>query len=186
MAKAQKTAGRGSSLRYELIRDFSKLYNKNIPEYTDSDKERKLEIFNIPNSETSIVSGEPTTKGGGDHLYEVRGYYRHTSQYGIESEWNKLPVTAGENKSYKKMCGKDVGWQKLTEEELTTLSEDNQILYRCIQEWFSYCESRGVSLCFEMPETVEDIMEETVENALTALRRGFQQMESEYGKLDSN
>jgi hypothetical protein len=57
MAKAQKTAGRGSSLRYELIRDFSKLYNKNIPEYTDSDKERKLEIFNIPNSETSIVSG---------------------------------------------------------------------------------------------------------------------------------
>jgi hypothetical protein len=37
-----------------------------------------------------------------------------------------------------------------------------------------------------MPETVEEIMEETVENALTALRRGFQQMESEYGKLDSN
>jgi len=181
--KAQKTAARGTSLRYELVRDFYKCI-KGIPEYTDNDSERKLEIFDIPNAQTSIVSGDPTTKGGGDHLYEVRGYYRYTKRYGIESEWNKLPVTQSENKNYKKMCSKDVGWQKLTEEELPSLTKEENILYLRIQSWINYCESRGVELSFEMPEKIEEIMEEAVQKALIVLSQGFEEMKNEFDSMD--
>lgn len=152
---------RKSTIRYEMTRDFVAKYTaKFIPEFSNEDRVKMLEIFQIPDLKTCIVTGQKVAKTGGDHLFEVRGYYKKTGKVGIEQKWNRLPVTTGENKRYKKYefidennkkYTKNIGYQKLTENELKMCDHGKKKLYNNIQKWIDHCDSRSVKLYVEMP-----------------------------------
>ena len=119
--------GRWSTINYELTKVFSVVESIGInPVFTEDDYKKKLEIFEIPNHKTCFISGEKS-KGRGDHIYEINGYYKYTQLYGIDDRWNTVPVKVSLNKGYKKLkfimngkqIEKDIGYQDLTEEELT-------------------------------------------------------------------
>ena len=132
-------------------------YKKMNPEFTEEDRKKKCEILNIPNCNTCFISGEESN-GVGDHLFEINGYAKYTNgQHGTYDKWNTVPVLGKLNKSYKKFKFengniKDIGYQKLTQEELNECSEKNKDIYIKIMEWQKYVLSRGAQLYWEMTE----------------------------------
>ena len=105
------------------------------------------------------------SNGKGDHIYEVRGFLKETGCYGSESEWNIIPVIGSENKKYKKMCGKDIGYETLTYDEFEQCTEQQRDIYKKIIKWKHYCNDRGGKLVWNRENhlefyTVLDEMEE--------------------------
>ncbi|MDB0004595.1 hypothetical protein N9E21_01850 [Candidatus Poseidoniaceae archaeon] len=189
--KSSNVNSRKSTIRYEMTRDFVANYTaKFIPEFSDEDELKMLEIFNIPDLKTCIVTGQKVAKTGGDHLFEVRGYYKKTEKVGIEQKWNRLPVTTDENKRYKKYdfvdenhkkYTKNIGYQKLTEDELEMCDKQKKDLYNNIQNWVDYCDNRGVKLCVKMPTNAEKHMNTAIDEAFTILEKGIEKMVNSVG-----
>jgi len=132
-------------------------YNKMNPKFTEEDRKKKCEILNITNCKTCFISNEKS-KGVGDHLFEINGYAKVTNgKHGTYDEWNTVPVIGKLNKSYKKFKfengnTKDIGYQKLTQEEFNECSEKNKDIYIKIMKWQKYVLSRGARLYWEMTE----------------------------------
>ena len=136
------------------------------PKYTQEDNQKKLEIFNIPDNKTCFVTGLKSN-GTGDHIYEINNYHKYTGRRGINDQWNIVPVTGSINKSYKKvkftmpngeLVKKDVGYQKLTEEEKRYLlqSQDETHIkfirvYKQLEKWNQYVIERGAVTSFVEP-----------------------------------
>ena len=183
---SNKIGSRLSTIRYEMTRDFMAHYTANkIPEFTEENEEMMLKIFQIPNMETCIVTGETIRKSGGDHLFEVRGYLRKTGKCGIEQKWNRLPVSTGQNVKYKKYkCHdktgkeykKNIGWEELTEDEFNQQTDDMKERYLQIRKWMKYCQSQGVSLGWELPEEAVNEMEKSISIAMENLQKGLTRM----------
>lgn len=167
--------------QYYLSKILSKKYllmNPN-PEYTKQDEIKKLEILDIPNSKTCFITGE-NSKGVGDHLYEINGYYRRTNKRGINDKWNILPVCGVENKRYKKikftmpngrLVNKDIGYEQLDVEEFNYMIEsgDPELckmadIFIKIIEWKSYVEKRNAKIYYEEPENFKNIRIKFKEN----------------------
>jgi len=183
--KSSKMKSRLSTIRYEMTRDFIAHYaSTRVPEFTVENENKLMEIFQLPNLKTCIVTGEKVAKSGGDHLFEVRGYLKKTGKVGIEQKWNRLPVSTGENIRYKKYkfetngkeYVKNIGFEILTEEELVKCSDEKKSLYHKIRNWVDYCEGQNVSLGFQMPEAAEREMENSIGKAMDILLTGIEKM----------
>jgi|GEM_PF-3569397 hypothetical protein len=184
--KSSNVRSRNSTIRYEMTRDFIANYtSKFIPGFSETDEAKMLEIFAIPDMKTCVVTGQKVSKTGGDHLFEVRGYYKKTGKVGIEQKWNRLPVTNDQNKRYKKYqfidenekkYTKNIGYENLTEEELKMCDEGQRELYQNIQTWIDYCDTRGVELGVEMPKDAEEKMNIAIEEAIDILEKGIENM----------
>ena len=164
----KKAIGRHSDQKYYLTQMLcNKWLDKNPnPEYTNEDNQKKLEIFDIPNNKTCFVTGLKSN-GRGDHIWEMNGYHKYTNRRGINDQWNIIPVVGSKNKTYKKiqftmpdgkLVKKDIGYQKLTEEEeLYMLQSEDDILmdsiriYKQLEKWKQYVAERGAVLSFEEP-----------------------------------
>ena len=189
--KSSNVNSRKSTIRYEMTRDFVANYTaKFIPEFSDADQIKMLGIFKIPDLKTCIVTGQKVAKTGGDHLFEVRGYYKKTDKVGIEQKWNRLPVTTDENKRYKKYdfvdenhkrYTKNIGYQKLTKNELEMCDKGKKELYNNIQTWIDYCDSRGVKLYVKMPTEAEKQMNDAIDEAFAIFEKGIEKMVNSVG-----
>ena len=139
------------------------LINNPNPEFTQEDLYKKLEIFEVSSMKECFVTGN-SSKGVGDHLFEINGYFNNTSKRGLNDKWNLLPVCGEKNKSYKKInfmmngkrVKKDIGYEYLTNVEILYLiSSENETeikmadLCEKIRKWMDYVKSRGARLCFE-------------------------------------
>lgn len=187
MAKqARNVNSRKSTIRYEMTRDFVADYtSRHIPEFTAKDEIAMKKIFSIPNLNTCVVTGQEVAKSGGDHLFEVRGYFKKTGKVGIEQRWNRIPVLPEENKRYKKYefvdpngkkYYKNIGFEDLSDEELESCSLDKIRLYQSIKSWFEYCDERGVKLFVQMPKKAEEVMNNAVDLAFEILENGVNSM----------
>ena len=184
--KSSKIKSRLSTIRYEMTRDFIAHHTSTlIPDFTEENENKLMDIFKIPDLKTCIVTGEKVKKSGGDHLFEVRGYLKKTGKVGIEQKWNRLPVSTGENIRYKKykfetlkgdMYTKNIGFELLTEQELRLCSDDKKSLYHKIRNWVDYCESQNVSLGYEMPKAAEREMDLAIQKAMDVLLAGIENM----------
>jgi len=171
-----------------MTRDFIAHHtSKIIPDFTEKDEQKMMDIFGIPDLKTCVVTGEKVAKSGGDHLFEVRGYLKKTGKVGIEQKWNRLPVSTSENIRYKKFkftdtngksYTKNIGWEELTEFEYENCTPQQQKLYRNIRNWFSYCEGKNVMLGVEMPEPARIEMENAIESAMEILLHGIENMKN--------
>ena len=62
----------------------------------------KLEIFDIPNLKTCFITGKESKKLiKGDYLFEICKFRNILGAYGIDSQWNTIPVTSDINVNYK-------------------------------------------------------------------------------------
>tara|TARA_Y100000389_G_scaffold106063_1_gene102984 strand:+ start:854 stop:1669 length:816 start_codon:yes stop_codon:yes gene_type:complete len=147
--RSKNLENRETDTYYWFDKDILNCYDiKYNVRFLPKDARMKLEIFEISRDNICIITGQKSN-GIGDHLYEIRGYYKATGHYGSETQWNILPVIGSENKKYKKMAGKDIGYQELTDEELTTCSESQRELYVKIQKWKQYCKERGANIYWD-------------------------------------
>ena len=170
----KKAKGRHSDQKYYLTKILCEkwlLKNPN-PEYTKEDNQKKLEIFDIPDNRTCFVTGLKSN-GTGDHIYEINNYHKYTGRRGINDQWNIVPVVGSINKKYKKikftmsdgkLVKKDIGYQKLTEEEKLYLlqSEDDTHIdfirvYRQLEKWNQYVVERGAVMSFVEPNEFKQI-----------------------------
>ena len=118
------------------------------PIFTQDDLNKKLEILEVESIKECFVTGNQS-KGVGDHLFEINGYFKNTCKRGFNDKWNVLPVCGDKNKNYKKfnfmmnniLIKKDVGYEDLTNEEfLYLISSENEeemkmaILYEKIRK----------------------------------------------------
>lgn len=159
---------RYSDQKYYISKILSnKFLEKNPnPTFTEEDANTKINIFDIPNTNTCFITGE-SVNGVGDHYYEINGYHKYTNRRGIDDPWNIIPVAGKINKSYKvfqftmdgQKIKKNIGYQDLSDDELIYLlnSEcDNDIslgnIYCKIYEWKKYVKQRGAVLSYEEPE----------------------------------
>ena len=186
--QSSKMKSRLSTIRYEMTRDFIAHHtSKIIPEFTSEDEQKMMEIFEIPDMKTCVVTGEKVAKSGGDHLFEVRGYLKKTGKVGIEQKWNRLPVSTSENIRYKKFkftddngksYTKNIGWEELTDAEFNLCTPKQQRLYRNIRKWFSYCDEKNVMLGVEMPDGARIEMEKAIDSAMDILLEGIERMKN--------
>ena len=173
----KKAKGRHSDQKYYLTKILCEkwlLKNPN-PKYTSEDHQKKLEIFDIPYHKTCFVTGLKSN-GTGDHIYEINNYHKYTGRRGIDDQWNIVPVVGSINKKYKKiqftmldgkLVKKDIGYQKLTEEEKLYLlqSEDDTHIdfirvYSQLEKWNQYVVERGAVMSFVEPNEFKQIRRE--------------------------
>lgn len=173
----KKAKGRHSDQKYYLTKILCEkwlLKNPN-PEYTKADNQKKLEIFDIPDNKTCFVTGLKSN-GTGDHIYEINNYHKYTGRRGIDDQWNIVPVVGSINKRYKKiqftmsngqLVKKDIGYQKLTEDEKLCLlqSEDETHIkfiriYMQLEKWNQYVIERGAVMSFVEPNEFKLIRSE--------------------------
>ena len=174
MERARKTAiGRCSDQYYYLSKILSAKFMELSPNptFTEEDRQKKMEIFGVENLNTCFITGEPS-KGVGDHFKEINGYYAKTGMRGIDDEWNILPVSGSQNKSYKimeyvidgKKIKKNIGFESIPDWELLHLaSSENEVylqyydIYVKVWNWQRYAENRGAKMWYKEPESFENI-----------------------------
>ena len=162
--QSSKMKSRLSTIRYEMTRDFIAHHtSKIIPEFTSEDEQKMMEIFEIPDMKTCVVTGEKVAKSGG------------------------LPVSTSENIRYKKFkftddndksYTKNIGWEELTDAEFNLCTSKQQRLYQNIRKWFSYCEEKNVVLGVEMPDAARIEMEKAIDSAMEILLEGIERMKN--------
>ena len=137
---------------------WMKAYEPKNPPFTEQDRIMKRLICGVDNLNTCFLTGSRHFKKG-DHVFEIKGYYKTTHKYGHSSEWNTLPVCAAENCSYKtvKVLGntRNLGRDILTPAEVDALSPTKRHIYDVIIKWKAYAASRGAFLSFTLPPHVE-------------------------------
>ena len=174
MDRECKTAlGRWSDQNYYLSKKLSKTYVQLVPNpvFTEEDRQKKMEIFGVPDLKTCFITEEPSN-GVGDHFKEINGYYAKTGMRGIDDEWNILPVSGSQNKSYKimeyvidgKKIKKNIGYESISDDELLYLaSSENEKyiqyydIYVKVWNWERYVENRGAKMWYKEPESFENI-----------------------------
>lgn len=144
-----------------------------IPPFETRDQDKKDALFDPC---TCFVTGFPLKqKNTGDHLYEVRSYYRFTGRYGIESDWNRIPVHSSVNATYKnfklslangEQVKRNIGYQALSTDEYSACTPEQKRIYDMVSAWKRYVASRGVQLSFTLPESVVKDIDRKVCNAL--------------------
>tara|TARA_B100000902_G_scaffold362665_1_gene381120 strand:+ start:276 stop:851 length:576 start_codon:yes stop_codon:yes gene_type:complete len=141
--------------KYYLVRLIYYNGHQTNPEFTEEDRKKKCEILEIPNTKTCFIT-KIKCKGTGDHLFEINGYAKYTDGlHGTYDEWNTIPVLGSKNKSYKTKYGinnKNIGFQELTQQELSTCSKEQQDIYNKLQQWKLYVKRRGASLSWKLTE----------------------------------
>ena len=157
----RKLITRWADQKYYFINFIYEKFHCVNPKFTEDDRKKKCEIFNIPNDKICFITGKPC-KGTGDHLFEINGYAKKTNGlHGTNDEWNKIPVIGSKNKSYKTKFGKNnknIGYQDLTDEELKKCTNDQKNIYQKIKSWKEYVKKRGASLTWKLTEKQERAM----------------------------
>ena len=126
-----------------------------------------------------FVSGKPLRPSAtGDHLYEVRNYYRVTGRYGVDAQWNRIPVHHSVNTKYKVFeiampsgttVKRNVGHETLTEEEYDACTPKQRFVYDLLQQWKAYVGYRGARLSYALPRETSERMNEVVRRALAMI-----------------
>jgi len=154
--------------------------NKPIDE-VDGARAKKEELFG---KNDCFITGEKNV-GVGDHLYAIRQYAPVTGEYGMNDDWNRIPVSGSINKNYKNFMfadghSKDIGYEILTEEELEELRKEKEDgikdeklkkklekykisrfeIYKKIREWIDYVEGIGIKLSFPFDTHDRKFMED--------------------------
>lgn len=117
------------------------------------DREWKLKICGIPDERTCFVTKKSGGVGRGDHVFETKGYFKLTGKFGVDDDWNILPVAGSLNNTYKIFQFKDghvknVGFQNLTRAELAECSKKQKHIYNVIRRWRAYTKRRNIRLSF--------------------------------------
>ena len=153
---------RKTTLLRDAVLDTHKLLGKTFiknPEYKEEHEMHKRAIIGhkkecfvcrISNKDTPLGKSAK-----GDHLFEIRGYYAQTGMYGIDDKWNVLPVCVKHNVKYKKIKNKNIGYEKLSDEELDTCTNKQKTVYFKIQRWLEYTQDNNVKLAIKYPPNVE-------------------------------
>ena len=169
---------RHTTLKRDMIRDVgSKIMPYlHIPPFETRDKHKKDALFDPL---TCFVTGLPLKrKNTGDHLYEVRSYYRFTGRYGIESDWNRIPVHSSVNATYKifklslangQRVTRNIGYQALSTDEYSACTPEQKHIYDTISAWKRYVTSREVQLSFTLPASVVEDIDTKVRYALRSI-----------------
>ena len=126
-----------------------------------------------------FVTGKPLKPGAtGDHLYEVRNYYRVTGRYGVDAQWNRIPVHQSVNTKYKVFeitlpskatVKRNVGHETLTNEEYQACTPKQQGTYDRLQKWKAYVKTRDAHLSYALPKAMTERMNEVVRRALAMI-----------------
>ena len=107
--------------------------------YTEDDRKKKCEIFEISNDKTDFITGQKLN-GIGDHYYPLTAERKKLNRIGSDSQWNRIPVS-GYNSKYK-----------------------NQSEYsEKIKQWENYCNSRGAKLFYQLTDGHSDIIKKGIE-----------------------
>ena len=132
------------------------------PPFTEKDLQKKLSICGVPNVRTCLITRKEKGVKVGDHIFETKGYYRKTGRYGVDDEWNTLPVCGAKNMSYKvfRRANKNIGYQTLTKRELQKCTKQQCRIYKIITRWKRYVKSRGAKLSFKLTAKQEAHLEQ--------------------------
>ena len=145
------------------------------PIFTKEDIEEKLKIFEVPDECTCFITQTKNKTKGGDHLWEINGYNKKTGYRGVDDDWNIIPVSQKENKTYKILSfekdnvkiKKDIGYETLTDEEYKYLNESNNPqyveyikTYNKITSWKEYVYIKGAVIRFKNPNNYNKILEQ--------------------------
>lgn len=155
------------------------------PIFEDRDLNKKLEIFGIPDIHTCFISGTTQQGKGGDHLFEINGYSNITDFRGVDDEWNMIPVSSKYNVSYKiikfsmndKIVKKNIGYEELTDEELSCLEESDRTIYEKISAWIKYVSKRGAIIKFKNPNNYNKVLEDFSEEYKLAMEKAIRKCE---------
>ena len=155
------------------------------PIFEDRDLDKKLEIFGISDILTCFVSGTKQKNKGEDHLFEINGYSNIADYRGVDDEWNIIPVSSKYNVSYKiiefimnnEIVKKNIGYQTLTDEELSCLEESDRIIYEKIFRWKKYVSDRGAIMCFKNPYNYNKVLEDFSEEYKLATEKAIRKCE---------
>lgn len=122
------------------------------PPFTKQDLKQKLKICGVPDLQTCLVTRQKKGVKVGDHVYETKGYFRRTGCYGVDDEWNTLPVCGAKNMSYKvfRHVNKNIGFQTLTNRELQKCTREQRRIYKIIKSWKRYVKKRGAKMSFKL------------------------------------
>lgn len=137
-----------------LIANFSHFLDSTNTSYTEEDKKKKCEIFEIPNEKTDFITHKSLT-GIGDHYYPLGKERKKYNRIGSDSMWNRIPVS-GYNSNYKKQ-----------EEYLEKLNK-----------WEEYCKSRGAKMFYNLTEEQNDIIKKGVEELVRVNQKIFDDLKS--------
>lgn len=182
---------RNTTIQRDLVRDIENGLQLN-PVFTDTDRAVRDALFDPT---LCFVSGKDIGPGAtGDHLYEVRNYHRFTKRYGVDSQWNRIPVHHTENTKYKvfeiymeddntkvnRKVKRNVGFETLTKAEYEACTPKEQFIYDLLQAWKTYVGYRGVQLSFELPDATTERMNEVVRRALATIDEEAAAVVAEY------
>ena len=168
-------SGRSTTIQRDLVRDIDNRLQLN-PTFTSIDRVVRNALFDPT---CCFVSGKPLRPGAtGDHLYEVRNYYRVTGCYGVDAQWNRIPVHQSVNTNYKVFeialpCGttvkRNVGYETLTNEEYDACTPKQRFIYDLLQQWIAYVGYRRARLSYALPRDTSKRMNEVVRRALATI-----------------
>ena len=151
---------RWSDQKYYLIKLLFFMNHNINPPFTQVNAKMKCTIFDIPNCKTCFITGKKCN-GIGDHLFEINGYAKFTNGlHGTYDNWNTIPVIGALNKSYKTNFNKkNIGYEKLTDEDLLRCTEEQKSIYKKIKEWKKYVHDCGASLTWKLTEEEQQFFE---------------------------
>mgnify|MGYP006119987889 CR=1 FL=1 len=122
-----------------LIANFSHLLDIENTPYTDDDRHKKCEIFEITDDKIDFISGEKM-KGIGDHYYPLSADRKKLNRIGSDSQWNRIPVS-GYNSKYK----------------------NNPEYSEKINKWETYCISREAKMFYQLTEEQSEIIKSGIQ-----------------------
>ena len=167
--------GRSTTIQRDLVRDIDNRLQLNPP-FTAADRAVRDALFDPT---CCFVTGKLLKPGAtGDHLYEVRNYYRVTGRYGVDAQWNRIPVHHSVNTKYKVFeitlpskatVKRNVGHERLTDEEYRACTPKQQGIYDRLQKWIAYAKTRGAHLSYALPKATSERMNEVVRRALAMI-----------------
>ena len=167
--------GRSTTIQRDLVRDIDNRLQLN-PEFTPVDRAVRDALFDPT---CCFVTGKPLKPGAtGDHLYEVRNYYRVTGRYGVDAQWNRIPVHHSVNTKYKVFemvlpsgttVKRNVGHERLTNEEYQACTPKQRFVYDLLRQWIAYVGYRGARLSYALPRDTSERMNEVVRRALAMI-----------------
>lgn len=176
--KAKQTyfSARRADTLYNMVKDVINVYDYNTnPQFTQTDRNEKMRIFDIDSSKTCFITKSEKGVGIGDHLFEIRGYYKKTGMYGSNSEWNIIPVTFSKNSNYKIFkfdnITKNIGMDTLISDEYNMCTDEQKLIYNKVLSWREYVLSRGATLSYKLPDDIELKIECIVEKMYSTATR---------------
>ena len=146
----------------------------NIP-FTQQDEEEKSKIFDIKKG-YSFINKDILAKGIGDHIYGINES-KDKKILGSNTKWNLLPCCHEENVSYKKINGKNMITDELSQEDISKMQLDpiKMDIYNKIKKWEKYVEERGACM-FHI------ITQERVDEIIKVVEKGLKSIETQLNR----